>query len=340
MKLPDLTSDFRETSNMLFNAHLPLILKTAVDLHFFDTLAEEPRDLGSISRELGVHADMAGSLLAVLCEAGYLVVADGNYSLNSVSREFLVSSSPAFQGKVMAAMANMAGLLGNAKEIMTNGGAAHNEKMWASSEMMEMMRQSGRGGKIQNAAAFVASLPEFPAMRRMCDIAGSFGYYAMGILDGNPDLSAVVCDLPEVADMATPYIKEEGYEERLEARGINLEAGDGFGKEYDLVFVSNYLYEWSGDERMVDFLKNVRAALSPGGVFVSRHMTLGVSGESRKSQLIMEYATRLGGYPTHAISEERMTEALTEAGFTDFTIQRPENGTYDNTLTVAARVAQ
>jgi len=338
MNLPELTADFKETCNMLFTAHMPQILRTAIDLRLFDTLAIEPMGTDRLVHNLGTDGEMTMALLEILCEGGYLAESDGDYSLCPVSREFFVSSSPAFQGKVLAAMDNMSNLLGNAREIMTQGGPPHDESLWANTEMMETMLQRGRGGKIQSAAAFIASLPEFSSMRRMCDIAGSFGYFSMGILDRKPDLSAVVCDLPEVAALAGPYIATEGYGDRIEAKGVDLEGGGDFGTGYDLVFASNYLYEWSRDHRIVDFLKRVRAALNPGGVFVSRHMTLDVKGEDLKRQLIMEYMTRLGGYPTHAISEAHLTEALTEAGFFDFTITRPEAGPYDNTLTIAARV--
>ncbi|SCY60406.1 methyltransferase [Desulfoluna spongiiphila] len=339
MNFPELTVDFKDTCNMLFIAHMPQILGTAVDLRLFDALAAEPMGTEHLARELGTDSDMTLSLLEILREGGYLAERAGDYSLNPVAREFFVSSSPAFQGRVLTAMANMSGLLGNAREIMTQGGPAHDDKLWANEEMMETMLQGGRGGKIQSAAAFIASLPEFSSMRRMCDIAGSFGYFSMGILDRHPEMSAVVCDLPEVAEAAGSYIEKAGYEGRLEARGVDLASGGDFGEGYDLVFVSNYLYEWSLDHRLVDFLKRVRSALTPGGVFVSRHMTLDVRGEDLKSQLIMEYMTRLGGYPTHAISEARLTEALTEAGFCDFTVRKPEDGSYDNTLDIAARVA-
>nr|WP_180143749.1 methyltransferase [Desulfoluna butyratoxydans] len=292
-----------------------------------------------LSGVLGADTGMTQALLEILREGGYLSKEDGRYALDPVSREFFVSSSPAFQGKVLTAMCNMSNLLGNAQKIMTEGGATHDDRAWANEEMMETMLQGGRGGKIQSAASFIASLPEFSSMRSMCDIAGSFGYFSMGILDRNPDLSAVVYDLPEVAEAAGPYIAKAGYEGRLEARGVDLESGEDFGTGYDLVFVSNYLYEWSRDHRIVDFLKQVRAALNPGGVFVSRHMTLDVKGEDLKSQLIMEFMTRLGGYPTHAISEARLTDALKQAGFCDVTVRQPEDGSYDNTLDIAARVA-
>ncbi|WP_300668621.1 methyltransferase [Desulfoluna sp.] len=339
MNFPELTVDFKDTCNMLFTAKMPQIIGTAVDLNLFDTLAAEPMGTDRLARELGTDSSMTQSLLEILREGGYLAAKAGHYSLNPVAREFFVSSSPAFQGRVLKSMDKMSTLLGNAREIMTQGGPVHDETLWANEEMMETMLQGGRGGKVQSAAAFVSSLPEFSSMRRMCDIAGSFGYFSMGILDRHPDLSAVVCDLPEVAEAAGSYIAKAGYEGRLEARGVDLGAGGDFGTGYDLVFVSNYLYEWSLDHRLVDFLKRVRVALNPGGVFVSRHMTLDVSGEDLKSQLMMEYMTRLGGYPTHAISEARLTEALTQAGFCDFTVRKPEDGSYDNTLDFAARVA-
>ena len=337
MNFPQLSVDFKETCNMLFTSHMPQILQTAIDLRLFDTFSEGPMGVEGLSRAVDADAEMLFPLLELLCEEGYLTRRDGRYSLCPISAEFFVSTSPAFQGKVLSSTEKMSQLIGNAREIMTQGGTAHDETQWANTEMMETMLQGGRGGKVQSAVDFVASLPEFSSMRSMCDIAGSFGYFSMGILEKNPLLSAVVWDLPEVAELARPYISRCGYAERMDAKGVDLEAGGGFGEGYDLIFVSNYLYGWSQDQRMVDFLKRVRAALNPGGVFVSRHMTLEVSGEDLKSQLMIEYITRLGGYPTHAISEACLREALTEAGFSEFTVRRPEDGAYDNTLAIAAR---
>lgn len=328
---------FRATHAMLLNAHLPQIIANALDIGLFDFLSKGPMTAPDIADSLKVEESALRALMKILITAGYMTAKEGRFSLSAEGESYFVTSSPAYQGGILQAMIGMKDLFCQGGTLLKSGCAPHNDQMWASTAMMEMMGQSAQGGKVQSVVGFLSSLPEFSSMRRMCDIAGSYGYYAMGILDASKEMTADVYDLPEVSNLGRPIIEKRGYAERLTMRDVDLEGEWDLEQGYDLVFVANYLYRWSTDSRIIDFLKKVHGALNPGGVFLSCHMTSEVEGVHHLSQQVMEYATRLGGYPTHKITEVRMARILEESGFVNFSIQRPGDASYDNTLMVAAR---
>ena len=51
----------------------------------------------------------------------------------------------------------------------------------------------------------------------------------------------------------------------------------------------------------------------------------------------MELMTRLGGYPTHHLSENELTKTLAACGFGDFTVRPAEEGRQYRSLILAAR---
>ena len=52
-------------------------------------------------------------------------------------------------------------------------------------------------GRLQDVTKAVSSLPEFSAFRSMIDLGGGHGLYAMALARLNPELHAIVFDLPE-----------------------------------------------------------------------------------------------------------------------------------------------
>ncbi|MCG8472274.1 MAG: hypothetical protein MI742_10495 [Desulfobacterales bacterium] len=328
---------FRSTYAMLLNAHLPQIIANAIDVGLFDAMKDGPMTAPEIASTLEADEAALRALMKILITSGYMKGEEGQFSLSPESKNYFVSSSPAYQGAVVQSMIGMKEVFGKGGSLLKNGCAPHNDRMWASTDMMEMMGQSAWGGKIQSVVALLTSLPEFSCMRRMCDIAGSCGYYSMGILDAAPEMVSTVFDLPEVVELSLPIVDKKGYADRLIFKGVDLEGEWDVESGYDLVFVSNYLYRWSVDERLSQFLRKMYASLNPGGVFLSCHLTSEVEGDHFLSQQVIEYLTRLGGYPTHNITEVRMARTLEETGFVNFSIQRPDDASYDNTLLVAAR---
>ena len=100
-------------------------------------------------------------------------------------------------------------------------------------------------------------------VRRLLDVGGGFGHYSGAFLDAGPDITAVVLDRPDVADLGRAQAAGTRHAERLSFEGgTYLESYPG--GPYDLVLLANVLHQEHAAEaaRMVELSS---AVLAPGG---------------------------------------------------------------------------
>ena len=117
-------------------------------------------------------------------------------------------------------------------------------------------------GRLQRTVHEVTNLPEFATCRKMVDLGGGHGLYAIALCAINPRLSARVFDHPHVLPVAEDYIRKYG------AGRVSLMAGDffsdDFGTGYDLIFSSS-----NPSGKSIELLPIIAQALTPGGLFVN-----------------------------------------------------------------------
>ncbi|WP_321389246.1 methyltransferase [Emcibacter sp.] len=109
---------------------------------------------------------------------------------------------------------------------------------------------------------------DFPPFNKLVDIGGSHGTLLSRILERYPDREGVIFDLPEVAERASETF---GHTDRIKAQG-----GDFFQEVPvggDLYLLKFILHDWT-DEQNVKILKNIRAAMAPGGRLCIMEMVL------------------------------------------------------------------
>ena len=71
------------------------------------------------------------------------------------------------------------------------------------------MAQNTICGRLQEVVRKVTSLPSFFKMKKMIDLGGGHGLYAIALACHDPDLNATVFDLPGVIPLAEEYIKKK-----------------------------------------------------------------------------------------------------------------------------------
>lgn len=108
--------------------------------------------------------------------------------------------------------------------------------------------------------------PAFHSFRRMIDLGGGHGLYAIACTALNPDLHAWVFDMPHVIPLASRFIREYGAT-RVHTIGGNFFVDD-FGRNYDLVFSSS-----NPSGKRIDMVPRIGKSLNPGGVFVNVQST-------------------------------------------------------------------
>jgi SAM-dependent methyltransferase len=107
--------------------------------------------------------------------------------------------------------------------------------------------------------------------KRLLDIGGATGTYTMAFLEKNPEMTAVLFDLPEVIPWA---------EERLEAENlldrVQTVAGDFYEEELpagcDLALLSAIIHQNSPEENIAIYRKIHRALLPGGTVLIRDHV--------------------------------------------------------------------
>jgi SAM-dependent methyltransferase len=110
------------------------------------------------------------------------------------------------------------------------------------------------------------ALHDFGACRRMLDIGGNSGEFALQMCRAHPALAATVFDLPLVCQVGMEHLLGEPEQERIgfvrgDARHDPLPAG------HDLISFKSMLHDWPEAEARA-FLDKAIAALEPGGTLL------------------------------------------------------------------------
>ena len=339
MNVPKLRSQFRPINEMLFNSNSAEILRVAIDAGIFEVLSGKELTSSELALEMQTVPEITEALIETLVGMELLKKHEKLYSLTVEAEEFLVSDSPSSQLNFIMNSRQYHQLICNLPSVLKNGIDDQNlysDEMWADENKMMMMGQSVLGGQLQDCFNFICELSGFYSMKKMCDPAGNHGFYTMALVDENPQMKGVICDLPATVVTAEKIIREKKYEDRINTLAADIYS-EPIGENYDLVFCSHILYKWGKAGELAAILEKVNRSLNTGGVFVSNHITLTMGEKYSVSALIMELLTKMGGYPSHSLSWEVLEDALGKSGFEVVKVKPATESCYYNTLLLAAR---
>lgn len=104
---------------------------------------------------------------------------------------------------------------------------------------------------------------DFSKSRRLLDVGGNSGEFALRICQVHRSVRATVLDLPVVCDIGRAHVASEPEADRIEF----IKAGDaaqGFPSGFDMVCFKSMLHDWP-DSEMRRFLEQAYRALDTGG---------------------------------------------------------------------------
>jgi SAM-dependent methyltransferase len=114
----------------------------------------------------------------------------------------------------------------------------------------------------------IADSYDLSPFKRLLDIGGATGTYTIAFLEKNPEMTAVLFDLPEVIDWAEERLGSENLLDRVE-----LVAGDFYQDELprgcDLALLSAIIHQNSPQENL-DLYRKIHRVLVPGGKLLIR----------------------------------------------------------------------
>ncbi|MUM78618.1 methyltransferase [Pseudodesulfovibrio sp. F-1] len=319
MPFPTPKTSLAPVENVLMEAISAQAIIDAVEMRLFDHLSRQPMPAASLAQTMQLKSEPLEAMLDILVERQLLTLDGKTYANTQMTEEYLVSSSPLFQGKALTLQQGHNEMIRKNLITLLKGGSMERDatdSKWAEADTMEGTLQHALNGQIQMAVAYLKELPEFASFRTMADIGGNHGHYSMELLAHNPKLISTILDLPQVIEPAMRRCSALGFGDRIACKPFDLRSDELPEAAFDLVFTSHVLYGCVDD--MEKFFRNIHHSLKARGCFVSHHFSPD-GGASRLYQTSVELITRLMGYKTHFLSGQVLKEALTATGFGNFT---------------------
>ena len=244
------------------------VLFESVRLGLFDLLDAAPLSAASIARRLGLAPAALGRLLRVLLEMEILQKKTSCYRNTALSKKYLCTNSPWSIGDFFIHRQSLQQPWSELKASLKNNFMVRPNR----NRLADYPRQLK---KFTNAMDALGRLKSEHIMgclamddnRRMLDLGGGIGTYAVSFCIQYPGLHGVVFDLPDVVRLARRNIQKTGLQKRLSVAAGECLADDLPPGPFDLVFISNLLHIYN-ERDCKRIVKKAAAVLAKSGTIV------------------------------------------------------------------------
>jgi SAM-dependent methyltransferase len=302
-------ADLLQLSGGYWNA---CALHAGVKLDLFSPLAERAHTARELAGVLDADPRGLAMLLSALAALNLLEKTGATFAATPFAAEYLARSSPKYLGHIIHhhhhLMANWAHL----DEAVKKGGPIRER---VSHDDDEAARESFLMGMFNLAmliAPKIVSQIDLAGRRRLLDMGGGPGTYAIHFCQKNPRLTASVYDLPSTRRFAEQTIARFGLTDR-----IAFQAGDflseGIEGRFDVAWLSHILHGEGPDGCAVILAKAV-TALQPGGLVLVQEFILDDTRDGPLFPALFSLNMLVGTLSGQAYSQGELFAMLAAAG--------------------------
>jgi predicted O-methyltransferase YrrM len=320
MHLPEIKFGKNVIEKIIYQSKGLELLTFGIESGIFEKFGCQNQSSDEIAQELGFKPDITEALLNVYLSLGLIEKDQHTYKLTPESQEYLLSSSPLYQGEVLTMNCNHQDILSDLPQVIRGEPRqSKTPKMWLNAQLIAKMAKFALSGMVQESTEFITSLKDFNSFRRMCDLGGNHGTFSMALIDKNPELKSDIIDLPKIKEAVEDYLSLHNYENSISAIGLNINSLETLPQKYDLALASNVLQLWKSN--LDSIFAKINKILNPGGTFVSNHFLQTKDKNTNLTCACHELFTKLRGFPSHFISEEELKTSLEKNGFGQFKVK-------------------
>jgi len=290
-------------------------LHAAVKLDIFTALDGAFRTADEVAQHRQSEPRATGMLLDSLTALGLLEKRDNCYLATSFASEKLSKTSPGYLGHIIMHHHHLMSGWTRLDEAVITGRPI---KEPVSHGQDESIRESFLMGMFnlasQLAPRIAASVP-LAGCRRFLDLGGGPGTYAIHFCLANPEISAVIYDLPTTRAFA------EGVINRFNLSGrIDFTSGDYHAEPipsgFDVAWLSHILHIESRSA-CVALLRKTVEALNQGGILMVQEFVLDEAKDGPLFPALFSLNMLLGTDAGQSYSGEELAAMMAEAGLSE-----------------------
>lgn len=290
------------------------VLHTAVKLELFSLLDGQSLRLEQLTERVAVDQDGLERLLAALVAMDLLGKKAERFSCTPGAAEFLSRQSPRYLGHIILHHRQLMESWVRLDQAIISGRPvreryAGDDPEWRRNFLLGMYDLA------MIVAPKVACQIDLCGRRRLLDLGGGPGTWAVHFCQENLELEATVYDLPTSRSFAEETIARFDLQER-----IAFAAGDFLQEEltgrYDVVWLSHILHG-EGPQEVRTILNRAASVLEPGGLLLIHEFVLDDDRDGPLFPALFSLNMLLGTPAGRSYSGRQLFDLLREAGFKD-----------------------
>jgi hypothetical protein len=253
------TSDDRLIWDTWLSIHYLPAVTVADELGIFKSLNAAPASAADLSKRLDFDRRATVAVLRMLAALGFLAQREGVYQLTDTTRVYLLKASPFYWGHMLGngqpqheRLRNWlqgrspSGIPGR-DNIDTRTDTGRSVGSWASGQIgIERARQVAAAMQSHSLAAAIAVARngDFAGVRRLLDVGGGSGCFAIALALHHAELQCTVMELPAMCEVAQEYIAAGGAAGRVDTVAVDM-FREPWPEGYDAMFFSNVFHDWN-----------------------------------------------------------------------------------------------
>jgi 3-hydroxy-5-methyl-1-naphthoate 3-O-methyltransferase len=299
------------------------VLATALELGVFEVLAAHgPLTSSELAHRLDLPARSTGMLLTGCASLGLLEKDAGQFSNSALAAEYLVSGCRYYFGDLVRLFEARThrGWMSLADAVRRNQPTTWN--VGGSDSLFDQMTPadaevfwSGMYSLSAYTACRLGEAHDLSRARRLLDVGGGGGAFAIELCRRYPALHVTIYDRPSVCAATTARIEKAGLSDRIATVGGDFFADTDLPGSHDVVLLASVLHDWSEEQDLV-ILRKCHAALEGGGTLLISELLLDDAGTGQVPAALMNLTMLIETKNGANYTESQYHKWLAEIGFT------------------------
>ncbi|SIO16472.1 Dimerisation domain-containing protein [Rhodovulum sp. ES.010] len=293
-------------------------LFAALGAGVFTALANRPMTPAELAKTAPLDADRAETLLTALAGLGLVTSQNGRFANSPAAESFLVKGAKYDFGDYLRLQVGqqMYGLLDQIDDALTGRlppEATSSYAEWFSDpEEARLYSASQHAGSLGPARQLV-KLADLSGAKRMLDVGGGTGAFAITLAQAFPDLHVTIVDFPNVAALGQAYVDEAGLSGRITyIEGNALEADWPIGQDAILM---SYLFSGVPGETHDGLVARAFGHLAAGGQLMVHDFVVRADRTGPKLAALWQLQHTAFTPKARSVDERWLGDALRGAGF-------------------------
>lgn len=292
-------------------------LHAGVKLDIFTHLDGKPQTVAELAQRISADERGLAMLLHGLAALDLLLKRRDTFLDTEFSSTYLSQNSDTYMGHIIMHHHHLVEGWAHLDEAVTQGGPVRKR---SSHEVSEKERENFLMGMFNLASIIaprIAGQVDLSGRQRLLDLAGGPGTYAIHFCKQNPDLTAVIYDLPTTRPFAEQTIQRFGLSERISFSSGDI-TKDSLGAGYDVIWISHLLHS-ENPTSSARIIQKATQALSSGGLLMIQEFILDDSKTSPLFPALFSLNMLVGTPTGQAYSQQELATIMADAGLADVT---------------------